>query len=610
MSRSPCRLLAATLPAALLLALAAPAAAADQAPAPAAEPVPLAAQAALPAVPAVAPAGTPSSRLPELRARGKKPVMPAAEAGEASASARLVFQVLLAEIALQRGDVALAAQAWTDLAQRSRDPQVLERAIEVAGYARRLDLALESARLWLEIEPSSSRAQQMLAGVLIVGEKYDELAPLLTRMLAADPEGLPGNLVGLNRMLLRAADRGAAWQLVEQVTEPFLGLPEAHYARAVAANSAAMPTRALDEAQRALEQRPDWELAALLRAQVLARSSTAAAVASLERFVADNPGAREVRLHLARALIAENRYADARSHFELLVADSPDNTEVLFPAAILALQLNDSARAETLLLRLLDLEFADKSVARYYLGQIAEQRQQLDAALAFYRAVGPGEQYLPAQLRSARLLAERGQDEDALRQLRTVKARSAEERAQLALVQAQILRDARKWQEAFVLLSDELSRQPSEPDLLYETALLAEKLGRIDLLEKHLRRLIELRPDSPTAYNALGYSLADRKLRLSEARELIAKALSLAPEDPFIIDSLGWVLYRQGDLAAARVQLERAFALRADPEIAAHLGEVLWMLGSREEATRLWRDAQARSPDNEALADVLKRFAP
>ena len=605
MSRSPCRLLAATLPAALLLALATPAAAAT-------ELVPLAAQAALPAPPALAPAGTASSPLPELRARGKKAVKSATEAGpgEPSASAQLVFQVLLAEIALQRGDVALAARAWTDLAQRSRNPQVLERAIEVAGYARRLDLALESARLWLEIEPTSSRAQQMLAGVLIVGERYEELAPLLTRMLEADPEGLAGNLVGLNRMLLRAADRGAAWRLVEQLTEPFLGLPEAHYARAVAANSAAMPTRALDEAQRALELRPDWELAALLRAQVLARASTAEAVASLERFVANNPGAREVRLHLARALIAESRYLDARSHFEVLVADSPDNSEVLFPAAILALQLNDSARAETLLLRLLELDFADKSIARYYLGQIAEQRQQVDAALAFYRAVGPGEQYLPAQLRSARLLAERGQTEDALQQLRTVKTRSAGERTQLVLVQVQILRDARKWQEAFVLLSDELSRQPSEPDLLYETALLAEKLGRIDLLEKHLRRLIELRPDSPAAYNALGYSLAERKLRLSEARELIAKALSLAPDDPFIIDSLGWVLYRQGDLAGARVQLERAFALRADPEIAAHLGEVLWMLGSRDEATRLWRDAQASSPDNEALADVLKRFAP
>ncbi|WP_153115814.1 tetratricopeptide repeat protein [Rhodocyclus tenuis] len=629
------RLLAATLPAALMLAFATPVPAAGDV---AAVPSPTVAPKLAPSItPATAPeaspvvvapatkdvapgapaAASPAVRTPELRAPAKssrsvvrRAVDRPVSVDEPLSSGQVVFQVLLAEIALQRGDLDLASRAWTDLAQRTRDARALERAVEVAGYSRRLDLALESARLWLEIEPTSARAQQMLAGVLVVGNRFDELAPLLIRMLENEPQALPGNLLGLNRMLARSPDRAAVSRLVDQVSEPFLRFPEANYARAVAANSAGVPSRAIAEVRRAQELRPDWDLAALLEAQLLARESNAAAVASLERFVARNPGARDVRLHLARALIGESRYADARSHFDTLLRETPDNAEALFPAAILALQMNDVARADKLLRQLLGLDFPDKSVVRYYLGQIAEQRQQGEEAIAFYQTVGVGDQYLPAQLRAARLLGERGQSDDALSQLRAAKPRNAQERAQLIAAEAQILRDAKRTQEAFALVSAELAKQPADPELLYETALLAEKLGRVDLLEKHLRRLIELKPDSASAYNALGYSLAERNLRLDEARTLIEKALSLAPDDPFILDSLGWVLYRQGDLAGAQATLERAFSLRADPEIAAHLGEVLWQLNRRDDASRLWRDAQKRSPGNEALAEAIKRFTP
>jgi tetratricopeptide (TPR) repeat protein len=529
---------------------------------------------------------------------------------EAPASGQVVFQVLLAEIALQRGDLDLASKAWADLARRTRDPRAIERAVEVAGYSRRFDLALESARLWLEVEPESARAQQMLAGVLIIGNRFDELAPLMARLLAAEPEGLAGNLLGLNRMLARNTDRAAVLRLVDLLTEPYLQVAEAHYARAVAASSAAAPARALAEARRALELRPDWEPAALLEAQLLARDSNAEAVVALDRFVARNPGARDVRLHLARALIGEARYGEARAHFDRLLKEAPNSQEIIFPAAILALQQNDAARADTLLRQLLTLDFPDPGVARYYLGQIAEQRQRVDEAIGFYAAVGAGDQYLPAQLRVARLLADRGEVDTALVRLREAKPRNAQEKSQLIAAEAQLLRDAKRPREAFALLSNELARQPADPELLYETALLAEKIDRVDLLEKHLRRLIELKPDSAQAYNALGYSYADRNIHLPEARTLIEKALSLLPDDPFVLDSLGWVLYRQGDLAGAREKLERAYSLRNDPEIAAHLGEVLWMQDRHDEARLLWRDAASRSPGNEVLADALKRFVP
>jgi len=525
-------------------------------------------------------------------------------------SAQVVYQVLLAEFALQRDNAELASQAYADLALRTRDPKVLERAIEVAGYARRMDLALETARLWLEVDPSSLRAQQMLTGALIMSNKLDDLAPHLIQMLGVDKEALGANLLGLNRMLARNPDRQAVFQLIDKVCTPFFAVPEAHYAVAVAANAAGDSARALAEARRALELRPEWEMAGLLEAQLLARDSTGDAVAALQRFVERNPNARDAELHLARALVGEKRYADAKRHFDHLLREYPDNPEIVYPVAILALQQNDVALAEAQLKHLLTLDFPDKSVAYFYLGQIADDRKHPDEAIGYYARVGAGEHYLSAQVRSAQLLAGKGKLDAARQQLRAAQVKTAPERVQLTIAEAQLLREAKRTQEAFDLLDRALSEQAEQPDLLYEAALLAERLGRMETLESYLRKLIALKPDSAQAHNALGYSLADRNQRLPEARELIEKALKLSPDDPFILDSMGWVLYRQGDFPGALAQLQRAYAQRPDPEIAAHLGEVLWMLDRKDDARRTWREAQKKHPANEELADVVKKFAP
>jgi tetratricopeptide (TPR) repeat protein len=525
-------------------------------------------------------------------------------------SGQVVYQVLLAEVALQRGNTELASQAYADLALRTRDPKVLERALEIAGYAKRMDMVLEIARLWLDVEPQSVRAQQLLVGAMVMSNQLDDLAPHLIRMLEMDKDALGANLVGLNRMLARNPDRGAVFRLVDKVCAPFFGIAEAHYAVAVAAGSASDLARARAEVKRAQELRPDWEMPALLEAQLLARDSTAEAVASLERFVARNPNARDAELHLARALVSEKRYADAKRHFDHLLREYPNNPEIVYPVAILALQQEDLVLAEVQLKHLLTLDFPDKSVAYFYLGQIADDSQRGAEAADYYARVGAGEHYLPAQIRSAHLLAEQGKLDVARQQLRDVRVKTELERVQLMIAEAQLLREAKRTQEAFNLLDTALSKQPEQTDLLYESALLAEKLGRMETLETYLRKLIVLKPDSAQAYNALGYSYADRNLRLPEARELIEKALKLAPDDPFILDSMGWILYRQGDLQGALVYLERAFAKRPDPEIAAHMGEVLWVLGRKDDARRAWREAQKKYPGNEELAAVVKKFAP
>lgn len=524
-------------------------------------------------------------------------------------SGQQVFQVLVAEMALQLGDTNLATKAYSDLSLRTRDPRVLERTVEIAGYARRFDIALEAAKLWLDVEPDSVRAQQMLTSMLIMSNRMDELAPTLIRMLEMDRAALGANLLGLNRMFARNEDRVAVFNLIEKVCRPFFGVPEAHYAVAIAASSAAMHERAQAEVSRALELRPEWEMAALLQAQIAARTSAAQAIAYLQAFVDRNPMARDAHLQLARALVGEKRYDEARQHFNQLLKGFPDNPDVVYPVALLALQQNDLAVAETQFNHLLTLDIPDKSIAYYYLAQIAEEKGKLDEALGLYAKVGSGDQMVQARMRSAQILAGQGKLDEARKLLSEASTGSEEQSIQFAIAEAALLRKAKQPQAAFDLLDARLETQPDNAELLYETALLAERLDQLEIMERRLRRVIELQPEHGQAYNALGYSFADRGIRLPEARELIDKALALMPNDTFILDSLGWVQYRQGDLAGALATLERAYGMRDDPEIGAHLGEVLWAIGRKDDAQKLLRAAQKKHPDNEPLADAVKKFA-
>ena len=524
-------------------------------------------------------------------------------------SGQQVFQVLVAEMALQLGDTNLATKAYSDLSLRTRDPRVLERTVEIAGYARRFDIALEAAKLWLDVEPDSVRAQQMLTSMLIMSNRMDELAPTLIRMLEMDRAALGANLLGLNRMFARNEDRVAVFNLIEKVCRPFFGVPEAHYAVAIAASSAAMHERAQAEVNRALELRPEWEMAALLQAQIAARTSAAQAIAYLQAFVDRNPMARDAHLQLARALVGEKRYDEARQHFNQLLKGFPDNPDVVYPVALLALQQNDLAVAETQFNHLLTLDIPDKSIAYYYLAQIAEEKGKLDEALGLYAKVESGDQMVQARMRSAQILAGQGKLDEARKLLSEASTGSEEQSIQFAIAEAALLRKAKQPQAAFDLLDARLENLPDNAELLYETALLAERLDQLEIMERRLRRLIELQPEHGQAYNALGYSFADRGIRLPEARELIDKALALMPNDTFILDSLGWVQYRQGDLAGALATLERAYGMRDDPEIGAHLGEVLWAIGRKDDAQKLLRAAQKKHPDNEPLADAVKKFA-
>ena len=524
--------------------------------------------------------------------------------------ARTVFQVLIGEFALRQGDAALASDAWSDLAERTHDPMIVARATEVAGFAKQYDRALELSRLWLALEPDSTKARQSQSSLLIMANRPQELAPQLAALLAQDQENLPNNLLHLNRMLARLNNPKLALHLIERLSEPYQEYAESHFAVAQAAASAGDLARAATASQRALQLRPNWETAALLNAQITLRQSPEAAIATLDHFVDRNPEANDARFMLARLLVSEKKFDAARKHYAQLITQQPENPNYLYPLALLALQQGDSSYGKQQLERLLATDFPDKATVHYVLGQLAQEAGDQPGAIQHFQQVDRGEQYISARARLAQLQAQQGEVEAARKLLQSTQTATANERLQLLLSEAQILRDAQRPNDAYIVLESALAKMPDNTDLLYDTALTAERIGKPEILEQHLRHLLKLQPDHPHALNALGYSFAERNIHLDEAYQLVSRALELSPNDPFITDSLGWVLYRQGKLQEALRVLEQAYQIKTDPEIISHLSEVLTALDRSNEARQLLGNALKEHPNNPLLLEASKKLSP
>ena len=521
----------------------------------------------------------------------------------------ILYELLIAEIAAQRGSVGLAAQAYADLARKTRDPRIARRATELAGFARLPNLALESAKVWNETEPASIQALQTVTGLLIGARRVAEAEPYLDKLLRASSTSLADGFLQLNRVLASNSDRAANLEVVRKLAARHAELPQARFAVAQAAAVAGDESLALAEIRKAAELKPDWEAPALFEAQVLQRRSPAEAQARLAGFLDKYPQARDVRLSYARLLLLDRKPVESRAQLQTLVSAHPGSADVHYAAGLLAAQAKDYDAAEGWMKRALELGMREPNGVRYTLGQIAEERKDTQGALQWYGQVQSGDQYLPARMRYANILAKQGKLEEARSFLRASNV-GGQQQVQLLIGEAQLLREANLHAEAFKLLGQALEEQPDQPELLYDHALTAEKLDRFDILEANLQKLIKARPDHAHAHNALGYSLADRNLRLDEAKKLIERALELSPDDSFIVDSLGWVYFRMGDNAKALEYLRRAYEARPDGEIGAHLGEVLWAAGERAEAERVWQEALKNHPENETLQKTIKRLKP
>jgi tetratricopeptide (TPR) repeat protein len=559
-----------------------------------------------PTVPAAPLAGTPAPTVPAAQATPQPPADSAEESTQLNETT--LFDLLLGEIALQRGDPALAARTYLEAAKRTRDPRVARRAVEVASFARQPELSLDAARTWYALEPDSPQALQVLAAVLVAAKRVDDAQPYLEKLLAADGVNVENGFMQLNRLLAGNPDKSANLRVVRKLASAYPKLAQAKFAIAQAALEAGDADAALASIQEAQSLKPDWEAGTIFEAQVLQRRSPGEAARVLGAYLEKHPGARDARLNYARALVLDKRFTQAREQFQTLLKGNRNNTEVVYAVALLAFQLKDYPVAEENLKRLLELGYRDPNGVRYLLGQLAEQRRQWDKAIDWYKQINDGDHALAARTRTAHAMAKQGRLEQARAYLHHLEVSDPSDHAQLVIAEAQILRDAGRSREALDLLSQALKKDPDEPDLLYDMALTAEKLQRFDLLEANLKELIRVRPNHAHAYNALGYSFAERNIRLPEAKKLIQHALELAPEDYFIVDSLGWVLYREGDLKGAARQLRRAYNGRPDPEIGAHLGEVLWVMGDRSAADRVWQESLEASPDNETLKKTLERF--
>lgn len=525
---------------------------------------------------------------------------------------QILYQYLISEIAGQRGRPGLALRGLTDLAQKTRDPRLARRAVEVAFQSRELALALDATTLWLELEPSSPVARQALAALVGSQGTLDSAKTSIAALLA-QPGKTAAVLMQLNPLLARFADKSAVAEAVTALSAPHLKMPEAHFSIALSRLAAKDNVRALVSIDEALQGRADWAQAAILKSHILRENSEEKSVEYLAQFLATYPDANDVRLTYARSLVAQKSYLTAREQFRIAAKKQPADAEIPYAIGLLSQQIEDFADAELQFKRVLELMPRDVNPVYFNLGAVAEGQKRPDAALEWYRKIAMGEYFVTGQLKISHILAKRdGMDAGRkhLRDAQVTQGDSPEIRIQLILAEAQLLRDSKALPAAFKLLSEAIEKNPGTADLLYDRAMVAEKIDKLDVMEADLRQVIELKPEHAHAYNALGYTFAERNHRLAEAYELVQKALTFAPDDPFIQDSLGWVQFRLGKLDDALKTLKAAYQVRRDPEIAAHLGEILWANGDREEALKIWRASLLENPDNEMLVSVMKKFRP
>jgi tetratricopeptide (TPR) repeat protein len=580
-----------------------------------------------------------------LPAAFAQPVQPApaaaAKAGEAdepvvnsNLDAPLFYQLLIGELELRGGQAGNAYEVILDAARRTRDEALFRRAVDIALGGRAGDQALAASRAWRTARPQSLDALRVQLQILVALNRAADAAEPLRTLLALTPAAeRGGTIASLPRFLQRAAEPKAVVQIIDEATRPYADAEATRVATRVAVGrawlAAGEPERALALAREAAALEPAAPGPALLAMELMRDRPEAEAIvnAHLAQPKADNG----LRLAWVRVLTGAQRYSDAIVQLEQATRAQPDNAPPFLTLGALHLELRHPKEAEAALLRFVELaekdpaavatagdedgddetpSRADQALVQAWLmlAQAAEQRGDFPAAERWLARIDDPQRALDVQSRRASILVRQGKVAQARELIRATPERKAEDARAKLVAEAGVLREAKRWKDAFELLGGAATRFPDDSDLIYEQAMMAEKLNRLDEMERLLRRVMVLKPDNAHAYNALGYSLADRGQRLPEAKKLIERALQLAPGDPFITDSLGWVEYRLGNRDEAARLLRQAWDARPDPEIGAHLGEVLWSLGRKDEARTVWRDSKKRDAANEVLRETLARL--
>ncbi len=538
-------------------------------------------------------------------------------------NAELFYQLLLGELNAIGGEPGVGFSLILDAARRTDDARLYKRATDIALRSRSGESALQAARAWRTAQPQSHEANHYLLQVLIgLNRLADSLDPLKRELSFSAIQNRATAINGVPGFFARTGDKQAAASLVERALTEYLNDPVLGPAAWTSIGRMRQDAKDLDgafeAAQRgqALDPRADGPA-------ILATSLFAAGVARAEELVKrylDIEPRFEVRMDYARALIGKQRYAESTLQLDVVTRDKPNYAQAWLVKGTLEQQSRNLDAAHASLTRFIELQSETKanapstevtqSLTQAYLrmAEIAEQKKDYTGAQAWLARIDNSEDMISVQSRRAAILARQGNLEQARAMIRALPEQDADDARMKTSAEVQVLCDNKHYKLAYDVLAAALAKDPKDLDFLYDQAMMAEKLGNLDEMERLLRQAIAAKPEYHHAYNALGYSLADRNQRLPEARQLILKALEFAPADPFISDSLAWVEFRSGNLAEALRILQKAFTDKPDAEIAAHLGEVLWTLGQREEAKAVWREGKSLNDTSETLLETLNRL--
>lgn len=521
-----------------------------------------------------------------------------------------VFTLLLADMAAQRGDYAEAATKYTAVAEQAADADLARRAVQVALYGQDVPAAIAAAEAWQRIQPTNVDAAQLLTGLELQRGNADAAREHLRRLLTLKEFHSRQDYLNLVRLLNQNVPAETLFGVLDTLLESRPDDTEALFAYSLAATGLGQAQRADKASARLLELQPDVDEALLLRAQILLQAGQSQTAGELLRgFLRTHPRHTQARLTLARVLLAGKDYVGARNAFESVLKQDPANGDARLAAALLAGQLGDRHTARAQLLKLSgNAKQADQ--ANFYLGKLAEDAGDVDQALDRYARVKAGEHYADALLRRASLLAGRGDLDAGIDLLATAASESDDNRLRFLLAQSDLLLQGNRPQQAEAIINEALVQDPDSMDLLFARSMVLDKLNRTAEMERDLRRILEIDPKNANALNAWGYTLANRGERLDEAHTLISRALEQSPDNPYILDSLGWVLFRKGDLVGAETHLRRALSLMPDAEIYAHLVEVLYAQGRTDEARKVLGEGLDKSPKDARLLGVQSKFGP
>lgn len=517
-----------------------------------------------------------------------------------------LYELLVAEVAGYRSRYDVALDKYVAAVIETRDPGVAARATRLALYLKKYPEALETVLIWAEVDPENVVAHRHAVDLLL---RMDKLEPAIGHMEAVKQLGGKASfdVFAYRALGLAPKQREAVLAAITEMLDRHPGDEQLLFSKAVLLENSDQLPEALIIAEELLTVSEKLNVI-ILKARVLdAMHREDDAIAYLTGAVAVPEPDRRLQLILARMLFEEGDLEAAKVQYNNVLNVSPNDGDVLFALALIALEQEDDLQAQEHLERMVRWN-RRSGEAHYYLGGIAERRSDTMAALKEYAQAGDGYEFIPAQARIASLLANDGLWEEARAHLDNLRTQKPEHRQQLILIEAQLLADRGQEQEALDFLEPILQQDPENIELLYYRAMTGQRFGQLDILEADLRRVIELDPENADALNALGYTLTDQTNRHEEALVLIEKALAIKPDEAAFIDSLGWVQYRLNNFEKALTYLRQAYEMFQNDEIAAHLGEVLWVAGDKNKANQVWQEALKLTPESEILKNVMQRF--